>query len=194
MCVMSLSLTTAPTTEPITLAELKEYARVMFTRDDKLLDGSVIPSARQLVELVTHRALITQTYTLTLSGFPLSAPIVLPRPPLSSVTSVQYVDNAGSTQTWDSSKYTVVTPSGDHASHGWIEPAYSEVYPSTRQVPEAVTITYVAGYGAASAVPGGLKMAVREAGAEIYSQAIDYERLRMLCAPWVAWRDDLRYA
>lgn len=128
-----------------------------------------IVAARQFCETYTHRAFITQTLDLMLDGFPYwsnerlvdAGAIWIPKAPLVSVTSISYVDTAGATQTWGSSNYTVDAPTGPEARQGRIVPAYSIYYPVTRAVPNAVTVRFVAGYGAASAVPYGIKAAMK---------------------------------
>ncbi len=160
---MALSLVTAPATEPLTLAEAKSHLKSDVTDEDALIDG-LIRSAREYVETFTHRALITQTWDLRLEGFPSSfeaSAIWLPKPPLVSVTSISYVDTAGATQTWASSNYTVDAPAGPWARMGRIVPAWSIYFPVTRSVPNAVTVRFVAGYGAATAVPSSMKSAMK---------------------------------
>jgi len=130
-------------------------ARQALTTDENDLLDSLIISARQWAEEFTRRAFTTRTCTLRLDRFP--AEIILPRPPLSSVTSITYVDVNGDSQTLDSSAYQVVT----YEEPARIVTAYGESWPSTRSVPEAVTVTYVAGYGDASAVPDTIKNALK---------------------------------
>jgi uncharacterized phiE125 gp8 family phage protein len=119
-----------------------------------------ITAARQYVETFTHRALITQTWDLKLDGFP-SEDIWIPRSPLVSVTSVSYVDTAGVTQTWAATNYSVEAPAGPEAGPGRVIPNYGVSYPSTYGVPNCVTVRFVAGYGAAAAVPAGIKAAMK---------------------------------
>ena len=144
-------------------------------------------AARQFAETYTHRALITQTWDLQLDGFPAWSGLTsdggleLPKPPLVSVTSVSYVDTAGVTQTWAASNYTVDAPAGPWARMGRVVPGWSLYYPVARTVPNAVTVRFVAGYGAASAVPPPIKAAMkllignwwmnREAGAIVRASA-----------------------
>ncbi len=159
---MALSLTTAPTTEPLSLAQVKAALQIDHTVDDDRIEAFVLPPARMLAETIARRACCEQTWTLTLShGFGRGGPIYLPRPPLSSVTSISYIDSDDATQTWAASKYTVTAPSGDYAGYGSIRPADGESYPSTRGLVDDVTIVYVAGYGAtAASVPAGLRAAI----------------------------------
>lgn len=150
---MGLTRTTAPTVEPITRAEAKAHSRVTVSDDDEYIDA-LIAATRDRIENHTKRALLTQTWRLTLDSFPLGRrDIILPWSPLQSVTSITYVDTNGDTQTWASSNYTVDTG----ATPGRVRLAYDVLYPSIRHQPNAVTVTFVAGYGAAaSALPAGI--------------------------------------
>jgi uncharacterized phiE125 gp8 family phage protein len=150
---VSLSQVLAPATEPVTLDEAKKHLRVDVPDEDALIDD-LIRGAREYAETFTHRSFLTQTWDDKREAFPCDGEAIwLPQPPLLSVTSVTYVDTAGVTQTWSPTLYTVDAPVGPKARAGCLVPNYGEIYPSTRDVVNAVTIRFVAGYGAASAVP-----------------------------------------
>lgn len=199
---MAISLTTAPATEPVTLAEAKSHLKVDHAADDDYLTNFVIPAARRYAETLTHRAFITQTWVLKLNGFARD-PITLPRPPLSSVTSITYLDSNGDSQTWATSEYTAEKPTGEHALHGQVWLAYGKTYPSTRGVVDDVTVTFVAGYGAASAVPIGIKHGVfmlvedlyRQRGSQILGMISTKAAIaaESLLSPFIAHRYDLRF-
>lgn len=147
---MSMNRTTAPSSSPVTVAEAKKQLEIWD--DDSTHDAHLrwlIEAATEFAESYTGRAFITQTWQVSLTRFPLASmdrfgqSIVLPRPPLQSITSIQYVDSDGVTQTVSSSDYQVVTG----ATPGYVCPAYDAVWPAPRYQPEAVTVTYVAGYG-----------------------------------------------
>ena len=121
-----------------------------------------VAGAREYAETFTHRGFITQTWDLKLGGFPCDDVIWLPKAPLVSVTSVTYVDPAGATQTWSSALYTVDAPAGPKARAGCLVPNYGQAFPSTRDVVNAVTVRFVAGYGAAAAVPVLIKACLKE--------------------------------
>lgn len=162
----SLQVSSEPAVEPVSTAEAKAHMRVDVSDDDTLIDA-YIKAARIRLEEDTGRALITQTLVVKLDDFPLyeNTALLLPRPPLQSVTSITYIDEDGVQQTWDSSKYIVDTGS----EPARITPAYDEVWPSARDQINAVTITYVAGYGdAATDVPSDLIQAVKMLAAHWY--------------------------
>ena len=171
---MALTTYTAPTTEPLTLAEVKAHLILDPTdsTDDHLLT-MFISSVRFAAEQITKRAMITQTLDLTLDEFP-KWELCLPKPVLQSVTSITYVDTAGASQTLSASDYMVDIKT----EPARLTPAYGLYWPLTRYQMNAVTIRFVAGYGAAAAVPAGIKnwMLMRLATLWENRQAVVIER------------------
>jgi uncharacterized phiE125 gp8 family phage protein len=185
----NLYVATTPATEPLTVAEAREFCRVDAPEENALLERLIV-SARQWGEAATDRAFITQSWELKLSSFPGCA-IELPRPPLISVTSIKYLDTAAVEQTWAGANY-IVTGAGDADRRGRIEPAYGISYPSSHPVPDAVRIVFVAGYGAAGAVPQGIKDALLQYVAEAFQnrERPDFSAADRAIWPWVAVRFD----
>lgn len=138
---MGLVRTVAPTKTVLTLPELKHQCAIHGGEHDTYL-MRLMQAATAAAERHTGRAFLTQTWRLTLDRFPLHE-IRLPRPPLSSVTSIVYTDEDGDEQTLTSSLYVVAADSHP----GRITPVQNEVWPSTYLEPESVRVTYVAGYG-----------------------------------------------
>jgi uncharacterized phiE125 gp8 family phage protein len=153
-----LAIATAPTAEPITLQEAKKQCDLAdaVTHNDAELMSKIV-AARQFVERTLNRQLVTATWDLKLDRFPFqNEPMLMPLAPLASVTSITYLDAAGDSQTWSSSNYRVSTS----REPGRIVPAFGQTYPTTRHTIDAVTVRFVAGYGAATAVPQGIKDAM----------------------------------
>ena len=152
---MILTLKTAPTMEPVSVATAKDHMRVTGNDEDGLI-GAMITAARQWFEDMADRQFVTATRKLILDAFPLS--IEMPRAPLASspATTIEYVDVDGATQTAGSALYTVDTDSDP----GRIYLAFGQSWPSIRAVEKAVTITYTCGYGDPSDVPDGIKQAI----------------------------------
>jgi uncharacterized phiE125 gp8 family phage protein len=163
---MGLTLVTPPAVEPLSLDAAKLHLRQGDIVDEDSLIDTLIRAARQYVETFTRRALITQTWDWQMDAFPCDdACLDLPLANTTAVTSITYVDTAGATQTWSSSLYQTDLPSGPKAQRGRIAPAYAQFYPLTRSQLNAVTVRFVAGYGAAgSFVPesilAGIKLLV----------------------------------
>jgi uncharacterized phiE125 gp8 family phage protein len=159
-------LTTAPTEEPVSLDEVKAHVLVDHSADDIYLN-SLIVAARMHVENYLQRALVTQTWDLYLDAFP--DEIEIPLPPLVSITHIKYYDTGGTLQTLSESNYTVDT----YSQPGRVVLAYSCSWPATRSIINAVTIRFVAGYGAASAVPRHIRQAILLKVADLYENRGD---------------------
>jgi uncharacterized phiE125 gp8 family phage protein len=163
---MPLSLVTPPATEPLSLDDAKLHLQVDGDAENVTIDALVY-AAREWLENFTGRALIQQTWDLKLDSFAdcdyfREGAIWLPKPPVTAVSSVTYVDTAGVSQTWSSSEYQTDLPSGPHARRARIQPAYGYTWPTTRDQPNAVTIRFVAGYGTtAESVPSLLVTAMK---------------------------------
>ncbi len=155
---MGLTLSSAPSVEPVATSEAKSQIRV-DTSDDDTLIGNYITASREHGEQMTRRAFITQTWVWKMDQFPANGVLYVPLPPLQSVTSVQYIDANGATQTWSTDDYDVDTSS----QPGRIVPVYNNSFPTTRNDTNAVTVTFVAGYGdAGSDVPEQLRVAMMQ--------------------------------
>lgn len=153
--------TSAPSGRVVTVAEAKEQLLIDSGDQDGYIDV-LIQSATKLVEQRTSRQLLTATWELQMDQFPggnLSSEIIeIRRAPLASISSVQYIDGNGDTQTFAASKYNVDTSS----EPGRIEPIEGEIWPVTQRRVGAVTITFTAGYGTDAAnVPDDAKHAIK---------------------------------
>lgn len=120
------------------------------TEDDDL--ARLITAAREYCEKYTGKAFATQTLELYLDAFPDT--IVLPCPPLQSVTSIKYKDSAGTETTVATADYIVDTD-------GWtarIVPAYGVSWPTFTAYPvNPIKVQYVAGY---TTIPAAIKQAM----------------------------------
>jgi len=151
-----LNRTIDATVEPVTADELKVHLRWEYGNVEESLMESLIKGARRMIENLIGRALIDQTWVLKLDHFP--GCIEVPRPPFSSLTGLQYVDQNGDTQAVTSSLYTV----DSSAEPARIYEAYNKSWPTTYAIRNAVTVTYVAGYGStAASVPEEFKIAIK---------------------------------
>lgn len=152
---VNLTVTTAATTRPLTVTELKQELSISSTAWDlKLL--TVIDEA---VEEFTNGCGIvpcTTTFTQGHLLLPLyfGHPLILYRAPVIAVDSISYVDTDGNSQTWDSSNYQVETQS--HPGRVWL--AYDGTLPTLRTgIPNTFTVQFQAGYGGGDDVPAGIK-------------------------------------
>lgn len=183
--MISLVRTVEPELEPITLDQAKAHCRIAGDDDDGYVT-SLITAARIHAENRTNRSFLQQTWRMSLDRFPgyqpwnlgapfapvvgrqfsteyvcgryMQPPLLLPRPRLIEVTSLQYYDINGDQQTLDPSAY-VVNADGEPAT---IFPVPFTWWPATMWGrPDAVQVTYTAGYGATTdTVPMNLQLAM----------------------------------
>jgi uncharacterized phiE125 gp8 family phage protein len=154
---LKLTQSVAPTDEPVSLDEARQWARITVTAENSVVE-SLIVAARTWAEGFTRRQFMTATWVRKMDGFPQDgAFIVLPYPPLASVGSITYTDENGDGQTWSSALYQADTA----VKRGRVRPIEGETYPSTQaDTDNTVVVTYDAGYGGASDVPQNIRTAI----------------------------------
>lgn len=140
---MGLTESSAPAAEPVTLEEMKAHLRVTDTASDSYI-SSLITAARQWAEHYTGVRFVQRSFVWTLDEFPADSrtALIFPVAPVDSVTSVTYLDTNGDSQTWSALLYRL--SKDDHFPR--LLPAYGESWPSARDISDAVTVTFVAGY------------------------------------------------
>lgn len=142
---MRLRLIERTDVEALTAVEVKDHLRVTFDGEDAAIEDW-IKSAREYLDGPTGilgRALFTQTWELVLDAFPCADAIILPLPPLQSVTSITYLDPEGASQTLSTDVYGV----DDSGVEGVIFRKAGQSWPSTLCQRGAVVVRFVAGYG-----------------------------------------------
>lgn len=152
---MTLRIYTAPAAEPVSLAEAKQHLKLSGTADDTLLTRR-IKAATSACEEYARRAFVTQTWDLAFDGRPDGRELQLLRPPLVSVTSVTAYDTAGAAATVSAADYEV------DLFAGRILLKESADWPTSLRPTNGLIVRYVAGYGAAAAVPEAIKYAIEE--------------------------------
>lgn len=157
-------LIAAPTEEPVSFIEAQERLRLPPDQDAAMIEAH-IRSARQFVEEITWRALVTQTWDVFPQRF-YGDRFALPLGKVQSVTYLKYTYSSGVETTVSSSDYHVDTVS----EPGQIVLAYGKQWPSaTLKAVNPIVIRGVFGYGAATAVPQPIKDAILLLVAHRYS-------------------------
>lgn len=176
---MGIKLITAPSVEPLTLADAYAQCQVDTTGSPPTsahdaFFNATIPVVRQNAENELGRALVTQTWELWLDDFPRALQddlardgsfnygyvrryprrhnwkqIEVPLPPLQSVTSIKYLDTTGTEQTLDPTLYVVDTS----VEPSKIVPAVGQCWPDVQCQPGAVKVRFVAGYAPTGSPP-----------------------------------------
>ena len=171
-----LTQTVAPTVEPITVADVRTWGQFSGTTQD-LSDKVLlerIKSAREQCETVSGLVFISTTFAMKLDCFP--DEIQLPKPPWISLTSITYVDTAGATQTLASTVYRF------DSAQGRISLEWGQVWPITLAVNNAVTVTFVSGFGTAAS---DLPARVRECVLATVQDRLEQHRLVFQLPPGV---------
>ncbi|ADJ24768.1 phiE125 gp8 hypothetical protein [Hyphomicrobium denitrificans ATCC 51888] len=152
---MDYSFTVSGGSDPVTLAEAKAQMRVLHSNEDALIER-IISAASRHVENRIGRNLVKRTVTYKREGFPRGGvPVVLPRPPVISITSITFVDPKGDTITLSPNDYFLAASLIEY----WVLP--KTAWPLAARGIPSVTIVYESGYGAMdSDVPEDLRHAV----------------------------------
>lgn len=144
---------------------------------DDFLRDQVIPTAIAEYESDAGRQLITASLILTRDRFPrYRRVLLLPKPPLQSVTSITYLDTSGDETEMDEDDYIVNIAK----EPGEIQPVVGVAWPSTYNQSGAVVIEYVAGYGdEAVNIPSHVQHALLEKCRMLFERRDDAQALSL---------------
>lgn len=147
-------LVTAPDGAVVALADLKRHLKV--DADDRDDDITAFESAAvDRIEQDNRRQLRTATWRAFWPGF--ESPLCLRKCPVQSITSITYRDVDGNSQTLSTDVYELFATREPAEIH--LKPNQS--WPLTQTHEQAVTVTFVAGYGDAADVPSVLQSAIK---------------------------------
>jgi uncharacterized phiE125 gp8 family phage protein len=151
----TLKLITAPSIEPVTVAEVKQAAHIDYNNEDTLI-STWIKSARELAETFQGRAYSTQIWEMSFDNFP-ETPLYIPRPPLISIDSIKYYNYLDSEYTFDLGNLIIDTDS----QPGRINLAFCMSWPFvTLRSIDSVKIRYTAGNVDVAHIPASVKDAI----------------------------------
>lgn len=135
---MRLRRLTVPVALPVSVADVKAHA-LIDTCDEDVLIARLLRAAIGLIDGPDGigYVLVTQTWRLTLDGWP--AEIVLPLAPVADdgITAIAYLDTMGTWQT--------LGPDAVHVADGVIAPAFGRSWPAVRPVRSCIRIDFAAG-------------------------------------------------
>lgn len=152
---MALKLITPPSLEPVDAAYCRKHLRLDDAGMDDLI-SSYISAVRQTAEGFQNRAMLTQTWELSLDEFP-SSWVKLPRPPLQSLVSVTLYPEGESPVSLDLNSFQLDTVS----EPGRVTLQSGYTWPNV-QLREAngLVIRYVVGYSSATSIQPNEKTAI----------------------------------
>jgi len=152
-----------PISYPVTIDEIKSFARIDGNDQDALLE-IFLQGVIEDIETYLGRALVERTIQMTMD-FWNSNEVELKKPPLISVISVSTVNDSDVETVYDSNNYYIITESipGKLIIKNGIElPSnFDRSFSGFR-------ITYTAGYGDVSKVPSKIKVAIMQWVTMIY--------------------------
>jgi len=148
-------LVDASDVEPLTLDEVKAHLRVSWDDENAIIERYAKAARRSLENSLRH-AFLPQQWDFALDKPPCdSAPILLPRAPLISVTSVTSYDTANAATVFSSGNYlqdTMSRPGRVALNQGVVWPAPSNGLRDTN----AIVVRYTCGYADRNLIPDDL--------------------------------------
>lgn len=174
------NIETAPTVEPITLADAKEQLRVDHTEHDIMITGLII-AAREQVEAMCGRAIVQQMRIAYFDNWP-DTVFHLFYPEIRSVEDIKYTNSTGVQVTYSSDNYSL-----DPGSEpGRIVLGYQKTWPTVtlNQEDYPIEIKYKCGYepngsDLTANIPERIKLVIRMLVESMYGGMQDgYARYR----------------
>lgn len=146
-----LTITTPPSGSLLALADVKAYLRIDAdaTHEDAVI-SDMMEAAVIIAERITGRALLQTVFKLDVDGF---RDIELPKPPLVSMDSITYIDEAGDQQPLPADQYRL----RDEREPAFVEFIGTDLPKLNADAVHPISINYTAGYADASAVPAPIK-------------------------------------
>lgn len=146
-----------PTFEPVAVDECRLRLNLGDIRHHDAKLTSYIQSGREQVEKDTGIVCATGTYTFYRTHFPAGDTFDLNSiRPVSAITSIVYTATDGTSTTWSSSEYALVTA----GVVPFVRLGYGYVWPTVRGDVNGIAITATAGYASAALIPQRVKDAV----------------------------------
>jgi len=158
-----LSVVIPPDIYPITVGDAAYHMRIITldTDETEYIQGLIVTATSFAENYMRGIACAEQTLDLSIDQF--SDIINLPKNPVKSITYINYIDTDGEEQTLDTSLYSTDILSWPAR----IMPAYGQSWPAVRDIMNAVTVRFVAGF---DTIPENIKSAIRIIVGELYEK------------------------
>lgn len=157
-------LITPPTTEPVTLAQLKDHLSIEHADFDALITTKG-KAARDECEQIIGRKLIAQQWEIPFDGF--GCELRLPWSPLISVDKVEYVPY-GSTDDTLVELADSVYETRLRGNPPTIRARYMQWFPDAKPIYDAVIVTATFGYENPATIPEGVIAAIMQYTGDLF--------------------------
>lgn len=162
-------LLTAPAIEPVALTDIKAWLRIDSTAEDDAINALLL-AARQLIESVTRRKLITQSWRFVLEAFPQDNILRIPFAPFQSVLAMRVYDVNNVATPLAPALWTL------DANPEAARLLFTTAPPAPGRAIAGIEIDVMLGYGATpTAVPEPIRQAIRMLAARWYENRGDGE-------------------
>lgn len=136
---------------PVEIGEMKLHLRVDHSDEDGIIDDYIASATASIGEEL-GRVMVTETWAESMSSAPRD--VYLTKLPADTLVSVTYYDTGNIQQTATIADFAL------YAADDWAF-VRSDSWPAVFDRPDAITVKYSAGYGAADVVPAHLKQAIK---------------------------------
>ena len=188
--MQKIQVISQPSFPAVATADMVNYLR-LYDNYESTLIAQLVDAATDLFQAHTGMVLCNQTQVLRLDGWVIQNPlnyyqnllqpesniIYIPRYPVSSIVSVQYLDTTGTLQTLTGWEYdTVSTPARVILPQGTLPALYNTAG-------GCVQVTYNCGYSTAANIPNAALVAVMLLGSHWYNNRAAYSENEMTEIP-----------
>jgi len=151
--------TAPPADPPVSVAECKSHLRVSHSDDDTIIGIYLNAAVARLdgYSGILGRCMVTQSWRQDFECWPDLSVIRLPFADVSAVTSLKYFDADNVEQTVSAGLYALAED--ELGGLLWLKKDFTAPTHNDDR-PDPIQVTFVAGYGAAAAVPAALKAAI----------------------------------
>lgn len=144
----------------VSLDDAREQCRVIGNQEDGLIEAYLFAALTYVGE-ATGRVLAAETWAASFDS--VCGDLVLPKAPVKTVTAISYFDAAGVSQSALVADFLLIKDD-DRAT---LRPISGKTWPPLQDRPDALTVTFTAGY---SVIPAALKVAVLLIVGHLYEQ------------------------
>ena len=158
----------AADTYPVTKEEAKIHLRVDGTTEDTYIE-SLIKVATTLCEAYAGLSFMERERTIKIDSF-YGKDLILPYGPVTTLDSIEYIDDDDAPQVVPEADYTL------DMSSGIAKVRITDSWPTSNRTLNNVVITYTAGYADAADVSEVVKQAIKSTVAMMYEHRGDEEK------------------